>query len=117
MGAGQGELNPDPSTPLVAGNDTDDPIARRSRTLLLPAGWAFAVWAPIYLGETTFCAAQFVEGSGLASVLPAVTAPFVAANLYQAFGVPRFALRMTKDGINTLVSPCSVERLLVCRSC
>merc|ERR1719183_73947 len=28
------------------------------RTLIAPEGWAFAIWGPIFLGETTFCALQ-----------------------------------------------------------
>jgi hypothetical protein len=28
------------------------------RTLVAPEGWAFAIWGPIFLGETTFCALQ-----------------------------------------------------------
>merc|ERR1719161_2526370 len=34
------------------------------RTLIAPEGWAFAIWGPIYLGETTFCALQLFAPKG-----------------------------------------------------
>jgi hypothetical protein len=38
------------------------------RTLIAPEGWAFIIWAPIFLGETTFCVLQLFapEGSKVA---------------------------------------------------
>lgn len=85
----QGDLNPSSSTRLISGN-IDDPVSRRNRMLLRPAGWAFAIWGPIYIGEAVFCAAQFADGTGLAATLPDVTAAFVAANLYQALWCASF---------------------------
>lgn len=41
--------------------ETDELIAvadSRSRTLVAPAGWAFAIWGPIFLGELVFVASQ-----------------------------------------------------------
>lgn len=86
----RGDLNPDSSTPLVDGGNAEGPIAQRSRTILRPAGWAFAIWGPIYLGEATFCVAQYLDGSALAATLPIVTAPFVAANLFQSLWCASF---------------------------
>jgi hypothetical protein len=54
----------------------------RGRTLVSPSGWAFAIWAPIYLGEAAFCVGQFFQP--ISTVLPSITAPFVAANLLQS---------------------------------
>ena len=75
-------------TPLVvsAGNandETDTPPVYGVRSLLSPSGWAFAIWAPIYVGEAAFCTAQLfaTESSSLAQVLPEITGSFVAANL------------------------------------
>jgi hypothetical protein len=62
----------------------------RGRTLVSPSGWAFAIWGPIYLGETIFVAAQFFPQSGLAVVLPEITAPFVAANIFQSLWCASF---------------------------
>lgn len=56
----------------------------RGRTLVAPSGWAFAIWGPIYLGEAVFVIAQFFPQSGLAVYLPTISAPFIAANLFQS---------------------------------
>lgn len=60
--------------------------------MLNPSGWAFAIWAPIYLGETAFVASQLLApaGSALANVLPQITAPFVAFNLAQSLWCASF---------------------------
>lgn len=63
----------------------------RGRTLVAPSGWAFAIWGPIYLGETIFVLAQFVpQSSGLELYLPAISAPFIAANLCQTLWCASF---------------------------
>lgn len=94
----------DEGTPLVVGarntaaeTDTDTtpvdtPRVYGTRSLVSPSGWAFAIWAPIYLGEAAFCTAQLfaAESSALASVLPQVTASFVAANLLQSLWCASF---------------------------
>ena len=75
----------------------------RDRTLLLPAGWAFSIWGPIYLGEAAFCVAQFVDSTNLATTLPQVTGPFVAANLLQSLWCASFRPSYN-DGWNKYVS-------------
>ena len=55
----------------------------------MPAGWAFAIWGPIYLGEAIFCLAQIFDPS-LAASIPVVTGPFVAANLFQSLWCASF---------------------------
>ena len=64
----------------------------QGRSLIAPAGWAFAIWGPIYAGEAIFCGTQFMAASNtaLAAVLPAVTAPWVAANLFQSLWCASF---------------------------
>jgi hypothetical protein len=85
-----GDLNPNPSTPLVGANNNNNIVqASRDRTLVAPAGWAFAIWAPIYLGEAVFCGAQFWDPT-VAAALPALTVPFVAANLTQSLWCASF---------------------------
>jgi hypothetical protein len=85
----EGDLNPE----LTALRDSDAEnnivIASRDRTLLAPAGWAFSIWAPIYLGEAVFVGAQFFDPS-LAAIVPQVTVPFVAANLLQSLWCASF---------------------------
>jgi hypothetical protein len=95
----QGDLNPTSSTTTTDATPKNEtsflqpPTTRhyeetyspaRGRTLVSPSGWAFAIWGPIYIGEALLVAAQFAPQSGLAVMLPAITAPFVAANLFQS---------------------------------
>jgi hypothetical protein len=75
----------------------------RGRTLVSPSGWAFAIWGPIYLGETVLLAAQFFSQSGLLAVLPEMTAPFVAANVFQSLWCASF--RPSFKGWASYVSP------------
>ena len=75
------------TTPLTTPNSQEYDAAyspSRGRTLVSPSGWAFAIWGPIYLGETAFVTAQFIPGSGIPSILPELAVPFVAANLFQS---------------------------------
>jgi hypothetical protein len=86
----EGDLDPE-LTPL-RDSDAENNIvtASRDRTLFAPAGWAFSIWAPIYLGEAAFVGAQFFDPSLAAAVLPQVTVPFVAANLLQSLWCASF---------------------------
>lgn len=105
----KGSLNPDKpattgqseATPLSSSIDTYSPS--RGRTLVSPSGWAFAIWGPIYLGEMCFVAGQFFPGSGLTAILPQVTLPFVAANLFQSLWCASF--RPSFEGWGLFVSP------------
>jgi len=93
-----GDLNPSKpassSTPLVNNQPPHQEniySTIRTRTLLNPSGWAFAIWGPIYLGEATFVAAQFLSlPHGLDFILPQITAPFVAFNLMQSLWCASF---------------------------
>lgn len=70
----------------------------QGRSLITPAGWAFAIWGPIYAGEAVFCGAQFLSSSPeVMAVLPAVTAPFVAANLFQSLWCASFRPSYVKN--------------------
>lgn len=94
-----GDLNPNAeNTPLKKDgddknnkNNNNDNIVlvSREKTLVAPAGWAFAIWAPIYLGEAVFCASQYFDSTTVAS-LPELTAPFVAANVAQSLWCASF---------------------------
>ena len=105
----KGSLNPDKpgstgqseTTPLGGNIDTYSPS--RGRTLVSPSGWAFAIWGPIYIGELCFVAGQFLPGSGLETVLPQITMPFVAANLFQSLWCASF--RPYYEGWGLMVSP------------
>jgi len=81
-------------SPLVENKDesSSSPYSlNNSRTLVNPSGWAFAIWGPIYLGEAAFVASQFLASDAAASaLLPQITAPFVAANLFQSLWCASF---------------------------
>jgi hypothetical protein len=91
-----GDLNPTSETSSLTSaaqpkkEEDDNLMTYRERSLVLPAGWAFSIWGPIFLGEAVFCAAQFVDAANLSTVLPQVTAPFVAANLVQSLWCASF---------------------------
>ena len=65
-----------------------------SRTLINPSGWAFSIWGPIYLGEAAFVTGQLFASEAttslFASLLPQITAPFVAANVFQSLWCASF---------------------------
>lgn len=62
------------------------------QTLVAPAGWAFAIWAPIFLGEAAFVVAQWFveEGSPLATYVRNVSVPFSFAHLFQTLWCAAF---------------------------
>jgi hypothetical protein len=63
----------------------------KGRSLIAPAGWAFAIWGPIYLGEAIFCGSLLLGTSeSVMANLPAITAPFVAANILQCLWCAAF---------------------------
>lgn len=85
-----GDLNPDASTPLTGTNSSNNIVlASRNRTLVAPAGWAFAIWAPIYMGEALFVASQFYDPT-ITGALPELTVPFVCANITQSLWCASF---------------------------
>ena len=54
-------------------------------------GWAFAIWGPIYLGEAAFILTQALSSDATTAVLlPLITAPFIAANLFQSLWCASF---------------------------
>lgn len=65
---------------------------RNGRTLVSPAGWAFAIWGPIFLGEMAFVAAQFSvdETSELGPILRKVSVPFAMAQTFQTLWCAAF---------------------------
>jgi len=104
-----GDLNPSESTPLTtdsASAAADAYNASRTRSLVNPAGWAFAIWGPIYLGEAALCASTFVPGFAAASeLLPQMTAPFVAANLFQSLWCATFRPEAVNGTWTSFISP------------
>ena len=71
----------------------------QGRSLIAPAGWAFAIWGPIYAGEALFVGAQLLQQSeAVLAVLPAITAPWVAANIFQSLWCASFRPSYMKSG-------------------
>ena len=68
-------------------NETQEPAgiprAHWSRGLVSPAGWAFAIWGPIFLGESAFAAMvgnpTLVSSNPAAAAVFGIVAPFWAA--------------------------------------
>ena len=65
---------------------------RRGRTLVAPAGWAFAIWGPIFLGEMIMTASQLFlpTSSPLIPLLSQVAAPYISAQLFQTLWTASF---------------------------
>jgi len=97
----KGEINP--SKPNA--NETASGVygRNRCRTLVDPSGWAFAIWGPIYLGETAFIATQLLS-SHADAVIPGMTAPFVAANLMQSLWCASFRPSYLGGGMKKYIS-------------
>lgn len=69
----------------------------RGRNMLVPSGWAFAIWAPIFIGELLFCAASFaLDGkSELAGVVKQVSNGFMMSQLFQVLWTAAFRPKHT----------------------
>jgi hypothetical protein len=102
-----GNLNPTQTNATTSANEENMSLLKSksssqytlnpSRSLVNPSGWAFAIWAPIYLGEAAFVAAQvFASDATTAALLPHLTAPFVAANLFQSLWCASFRPSFSK---------------------
>ena len=66
---------------------------RRGGTLVSPKGWAFAIWAPIFLGELLFAATSTVlvkDGTILAGFLKRMSGGFITAQIFQALWAATF---------------------------
>lgn len=97
----KGELNP--SKPDASGTASGVYGQNRSRTLVDPSGWAFAIWGPIYLGEAAFVATQLLS-SHADAVLPGMAAPFAAANILQSLWCASFRPSYLGDGMKKYIS-------------
>lgn len=66
---------------------------RRGGTLVAPKGWAFIIWAPIFLGEFLFAATSLVavrDGTAMASLLRKVSSGFILAQVFQSLWAATF---------------------------
>lgn len=62
------------------------------RTLVAPAGWAFAIWGPIFLGEFVFVASQAAipADDPLVPLLKKTAVPFIFAHTFQSLWCAAF---------------------------
>ena len=65
---------------------------RQGRTLLPPAGWAFVIWGPIFLGELLMVSSQttLAEGHALEETIRRITGPYVLAQAFQSLWTASF---------------------------
>jgi hypothetical protein len=65
---------------------------KRGRSLVAPAGWAFVIWAPIFIGEMIMVTSQLAlpESSSVAPIIKQLTGPYVAAQLFQTLWAASF---------------------------
>lgn len=81
---------------------------RNGRTLVAPAGWAFAIWGPIFLGEAIGIGSQFLLWESNAANQPLIkllkesSGSFIAAQLFQSLWCATF--RPKYDGKKMYVS-------------
>lgn len=66
------------------------------RTLVAPAGWAFAIWGPIFLGEAIGVVSQFFLNDNekkndiIIQLLKETSGPFITAQLFQSLWCATF---------------------------
>lgn len=68
------------------------------KTLVAPAGWAFAIWGPIFLGELVSVSAAVVNlpQNNLGSLFQQIAIPFASANIFQSLWCASFREKFTK---------------------
>mmetsp|Transcript_66613 Transcript_66613/g.98780 ORF Transcript_66613/g.98780 Transcript_66613/m.98780 type:complete len:338 (-) Transcript_66613:363-1376(-) len=68
------------------------------RTLVSPAGWAFAIWGPIFLGELVFVSSQFriSNEDSIAPLLREISVPFTLAQTFQSLWCATFRPKYKK---------------------
>lgn len=59
-------------------------LSRKYQTLATPAGWAFSIWALIFLSEAVFCVAQLLPQLRGSEEVAKAGPPFAFACLFQA---------------------------------
>lgn len=64
----------------------------QGRTLVAPAGWAFAIWGPIYLGELLMVTSQLFlpETAAIAPLIRDISIPFSFAHTFQTLWCAAF---------------------------
>lgn len=73
-------------------------ISMRDRSIVSPSGWAFIIWAPIFLGELALTTSSlFLDSSSrIGSTLQKISPAFVASQLFQSLWTAAFRPRFAK---------------------
>lgn len=71
--------------------ETNGDLSQKYQTLVTPAGFAFSIWGPIFVGEGVFTVAQLLPRVRTSEVVQAVTPWWVAACLFQVLWTICFA--------------------------
>jgi len=77
------------------------------RTLVAPAGWAFAIWGPIFLGEflsVAVAGATLTPSSSCFPIFQKIALPFVSAHLFQCLWCASFREKYSKIKGGILIS-------------
>jgi len=77
------------------------------RTLVAPAGWAFAIWGPIFLGEflsVAVAGATLTPSSSCFPIFQKIALPFVSAHLFQCLWCASFREKYAKIKGGILIS-------------
>lgn len=88
----------------AAGEGQLSPI--NGRTLVAPAGWAFAIWGPIFLGEAIGVASQFLllsaddDNTPIVQLLKQTSGPFITAQLFQSLWCAAFRPKYNNNNNN-----------------
>jgi len=92
-----------------------DPIGSQSdavRTLITPAGWAFAIWGPLYAGSVVFAIYQALPAQRANALLSHIRLPaagaFLANGLWalytQFYGLAVFSVLIITFGLFCLIA-------------
>ncbi len=92
-----------------------DPIGSQSdavRTLITPAGWAFAIWGPLYAGSVAFAIYQALPAQRQSRLLPRIRLPAAGAFLGNAawaihtqfFGLAVFSVVIIVFSLSCLIA-------------
>jgi len=65
-------------------------LPQRGKSLVAPSGWAFIIWAPIFLGEMLFTLVTPILPSSTAMVLRQVSTGFMGAQVFQSLWAASF---------------------------
>jgi len=87
-----GQAARDLSSASKDGSGMKELSPQTGKSLVAPSGWAFIIWAPIFLGELVVVTSQFLvdESSTLANTIRMASIPFSMAQIFQCLWCASF---------------------------